>query len=235
MRLDKLLANSKLGSRREVKALIRSGIVEVNGITVKKPNHLVCPLSDKVEVEGQVVEYKEHYYVMLNKPAGVITATRDRYHETVVDILDDEFKILDLFPVGRLDRDTEGLVILTDDGKLAHQLLAPKKLVPKTYFAIIDGVVHSSDIELFEKGMPLSEDFTTLPAELNIIEPSKVYMTIYEGKFHQVKRMFEYIGKKVIYLKRVQMGNLKLDESLLPGESRELTEHEVNLLKSSIK
>ena len=235
MRLDRMLANSGVGSRKEVKSIIRRGIVEVNGDSIRKANHLVFPSSDIIEVDGRRIEYKENYYIMLNKPAGVVTATHDRFSETVIDILGHEFKSLDLFPIGRLDKDTEGLLILTTDGKLAHKLLSPKQLVPKTYFAIIDGVVDSSDIELFENGMPLAEDFTTIPAKLKIISPGKVHITIYEGKFHQIKRMFGYIGKKVVYLKRVQMGNLKLDENLLPGEARELTEHEVELLKSSIK
>lgn len=235
MRLDKLLANSGVGSRREVKALIRDGIVQVNGATITEAKYSVDPSFDVIEVEGERIEYKEYYYVMLNKPAGVITATHDRFYKTVIDILDDKYRKLGLFPVGRLDKDTEGLLILTTDGKLAHKLLSPKNLVPKTYFAIIDGVVDSSDIELFEKGMSLSEDFTTLPAQLEMITANKVYITIVEGKFHQIKRMFEYIGKKVVYLKRVKMGHLKLDENLLPGQSRELTKHEIKLLKSSTK
>lgn len=234
MRLDRFLSNSKVGSRKEVKTLIKEGLVEVNGITANRPDSIVYPQSDVIQVDGQKIEYREFHYIMLNKPAGVITATKDKHHNTVMDVLDDKFKSLDLFPVGRLDIDTEGLLILTNDGKLTHNILSPKKLVPKIYFAIIDGVLNKNDIELFKKGIPLSENYTTLPAKLDIIGPDRAYITIYEGKFHQIKRMFEYVNKKIIYLKRIQMGNLKLDETLSPGESRELTESEIELLKSSV-
>lgn len=235
MRLDRLLSNSGIGSRKEVKILIKRGEVQVNGTTIKKFNYPVSPSSDIVEVRGQRIDYKEFYYIMLNKPAGVITSTHDRFHKTVMDILDDNFKALDLFPVGRLDKDTEGLLILTNDGNLTHKLLSPKKFVSKKYFAIIDGSVTKDDVELFKKGVPLSEDFTTLPAQLDIVKPNEVYITIYEGKFHQIKRMFEYINKQVLYLKRVQMGNLKLDDDLSPGDARELTQYEIELLRSSIQ
>lgn len=234
MRLDKLLSNSKVGSRKEVKALIRERVVKVNGSIVDTPGLLVSPQSDVIEVGENKIEYREFHYIMLNKPAGVVTATRDRQHNTVIDILDDGFKFLDLFPIGRLDIDTEGLLILTNDGKLTHNLLSPKKLVPKIYFAIIDGILDKDDVEIFKKGIPLSKDYTSLPARLNIIGANRAYITIYEGKFHQIKRMFEYINKEVIYLKRIQMGNLKLDETLSPGEARELTKYEIKLLKSSV-
>ncbi|NLB41579.1 MAG: pseudouridine synthase, partial [Clostridiales bacterium] len=170
------------------------------------------------------------HYLMMNKPPGVISATWDRDTKTVIDLLSEPYNKFDLFPVGRLDKDTEGLLLLTNDGQLAHKLLSPKKQVPKTYYAEVSGKVVEYDIITFQQGIPLESDFTTLPAELVIIEAgdiSKVLVTLYEGKFHQVKRMFEAIEKNVLYLKRISMGNLKLDDNLPLGEYKELTEEEM--------
>ena len=230
-----MLAHSGFGSRKEVKVLIRQGLVKINGHVIRRVNHIVFPRSDSVYVDNMKVDYKEHHYIMLNKPSGVITSTKDRFSTTVIDILGDGLKGLGLFPIGRLDKDTEGLLILTTDGKLAHQLLSPRNYVPKRYLATVDGIITSSDIERFKHGIPLDEDFITLSSKLEIISPNSVYITIYEGKFHQVKRMLKYIGRKTLYLKRVQMGKLKLDENLAPGEARELTDNEIALLKSSVK
>jgi len=238
MRLDRYLASCGIGSRKEVKNIIRKGRVLVDNIPVKDSNYQVVPNESEVVVDGQRIVYKQFVYLMMNKPAGVISATSDNKCTTVIDLISESWAHRDLFPVGRLDKDTEGLLILTDDGLLTHKLLSPKKLVPKTYYAVIEGKVTNQDVELFKQGIQLEEDFTTLPSQLAILESndiSKVYITIYEGKFHQIKRMFEAVSKKVMYLKRISMGNLKLDENLSPGEFRELREEEIDLLKKSVE
>lgn len=233
MRLDKFLSNSGLGSRKEVKAIIKAGRVTVNDSIISNSGHIIGADS-QVMVDGEAIVYKEFYYLMLNKPAEVISATRDNLHETVVDLLPLQYHHLDLFPVGRLDIDTEGLLLLTNDGQLAHSLLSPRRRVPKTYYAEIEGQVTPEDIEAFKKGIAIDHDFTTLPAKLAILESShisKIEVTIFEGKYHQVKRMFQAVGKNVIYLKRISMGTLELDKNLAPGQVRELSEDEIDLLK----
>jgi 16S rRNA pseudouridine516 synthase len=233
-RVDKLLSNSGFGTRKEVKKLIKSGAVKIDGAVVTDSGMHVNPLNSLVEVGGEVVKYREYVYVMMNKPKGVISATYDKKHMTVVDILPDEYKCFNLFPVGRLDIDTEGLLILTNDGQLAHEILSPKKKVPKKYYAIIEGTVTKEDVQSFKKGVVLEDGYKTLPADLNILSSediSHVEVVIYEGKFHQVKRMFQGVNKKVKYLKRTEMGKLKLDSTLLKGECRELSKSEVDLLK----
>ncbi|HZJ82757.1 MAG TPA: pseudouridine synthase [Clostridia bacterium] len=236
MRLDRYLSNSGVGSRKQVKAIIKNGVVSVDNRIIKDSGSLVNPFKSQVMIEGEPIVYKEFYYLMLNKPAGVISSTRDTLHETVIDLLPAQYHHVDLFPVGRLDKDTEGLLLLTNDGQLAHSLLSPRKRIPKTYYATIKGKVTNKDVEIFEKGIELEEDFITLPAKLSIIESgdvSEIHVTIYEGKFHQVKRMFKAVDKEVIYLKRINMGNLALDEDLAPGEIRELSTNELASLKSS--
>lgn len=236
MRLDRFLSNAGIGSRKEVKALIKGQRVLVDNNIIKDPGYIIDPAKAKVMVDQQPVTYKKFYYLMLNKPAGVISATRDKLHPTVVELLPSQYQHLNLFPMGRLDKDTEGLLILTNDGQLAHRVLSPKNKVPKSYYAIIEGRVTPEDVECFQKGIKLDEDFTTLPAQLSILkscDKSEVQVTIFEGKYHQVKRMFEAVGKKVIYLKRISMGNLYLDEKLAPGQVRELSQHELNLLDIS--
>ena len=233
-RVDKLLSNSGFGTRKEVKKLIKSGAVKIDGAVVTDSGMHVNPLNSLVEVGGEVVKYREYVYVMMNKPKGVISATYDKKHMTVVDILPDEYKCFNPFPVGRLDIDTEGLLILTNDGQLAHEILSPKKKVPKKYYAIIEGTVTKEDVQSFKKGVVLEDGYKTLPADLNILSSediSHVEVVIYEGKFHQVKRMFQGVNKKVKYLKRTEMGKLKLDSTLLKGECRELSKSEVDLLK----
>ncbi|MCA1032411.1 rRNA pseudouridine synthase [Bacillus timonensis] len=238
MRLDKLLSNRGFGSRKEVKKLLKSGVVKVDDSIVKDPSFHVKPTEDTVTVHGDIIEYKEFIYLMMNKPPGVISATEDNNHETVIDILEVEDQLYEPFPVGRLDKDTEGLLLITNDGQLSHQLLSPKKHVPKTYFAVIDGEVSEEDIEAFKKGVVLDDGYETLPATLVILKTgirSDIEVTITEGKFHQVKRMFEAVGKKVVYLQRLSMGPLKLDETLELGEYRELTDEEVDSLKNAHK
>lgn len=235
MRLDKLLANMGYGSRKEVKKLLKDGVVKVDGTPIKDAKFHVNVEEQEVMIHGEVVEYKEFIYLMMHKPPGVISATEDDNHETVIDLLEMEDAIFDPFPVGRLDIDTEGFLLLTNDGKLAHQLLSPKKHVPKKYYAKVAGVVTEEDVKEFQKGVILDDGYETKPGELTILhsdEISEIELIITEGKFHQVKRMFESVGKKVIYLKRTEMGPLVLDEELELGQYRELTDEEVELLKT---
>ncbi|MCP8967503.1 pseudouridine synthase [Ectobacillus ponti] len=234
MRIDKILANMGYGSRKEVKKLLKESAVRVDGEVVKDAKQHVDPDRQEVTVYGQVVEYREYIYLLMNKPAGVISATEDDVHETVIDILEPEDAVFEPFPVGRLDKDTEGLLLLTNDGHLSHQLLSPKKHVPKTYYAHVRGRVTEEDMEAFKQGVTLDDGYETKPAELTILKPgemSEIELVITEGKFHQVKRMFEAVGKKVIYLKRTKMGPLELDEDLELGQYRELDEEEVAMLK----
>lgn len=232
IRLDKYLADMSIGTRTEVKKLIRQGKIKVDDNIVKSPEQKIDTATQKVFCEGQEVGYKEYEYYMLNKPAGYVSATTDAKDKTVLDLITDK-KRKDLFPVGRLDKDTEGLLLITNDGELAHRLLAPKKHVDKLYYAKVEGVVTEEDAKAFAEGVSIGEDEVTRPAVLEILKSddvSEIYLTIQEGKFHQVKRMFEAVGKKVIYLKRLSMGTLRLDENLKLGEYRMLTEEELEHL-----
>lgn len=234
MRLDKLLAHCGFGTRKEVKDYIKKGYVLVNNKVVKVDKTQVNPQEDVIEVDGEIIHYEEYVYYMLNKPQGYVSATEDNLHPTVVELIDDYYRN-DLFPVGRLDIDTEGLLILTNDGQLAHQLLSPKKHCPKIYYARIDGEVNNVDVERFRDGVVIDDDYLCKSAKLEILNvhqgKSEITVEIYEGKFHQVKKMFEAVGKKVEYLKRIQMKNLKLDENLNLGEYRRLTDEEIDRLK----
>lgn len=234
MRLDKLLAHCGFGTRKEVKDYIKKGYVLVNNKVVKVDKTQVNPQEDVIEVDGEIIHYEEYIYYMLNKPQGYVSATEDNLHPTVVELIDDYYRN-DLFPVGRLDIDTEGLLILTNDGQLAHQLLSPKKHCPKIYYARIDGEVNNVDVESFRDGVVIDDDYLCKSAKLEILNvhqgKSEITVEIYEGKFHQVKKMFEAVGKKVEYLKRIQMKNLKLDENLNLGEYRRLTDEEIDRLK----
>lgn len=237
MRIDKLLSNIGFGSRKEVKQLLKTGAVKIDGEPVKDPKTHVDPDQQQVTVNDERVEYKEFVYLLMNKPAGYLSATEDEYQETVIDLLEMEDAVFQPFPVGRLDKDTEGLLLLTNDGQLSHQLLSPKKHVPKTYYATILGEVTNDDVIEFKKGVELDDGYVTKPAKLEIISSgnqSIIHVTITEGKFHQVKRMFESVGKKVTYLKRISMGPIELDEEeLKTGEYRELTEEEVEALRDA--
>lgn len=233
LRLDKYLADMQVGTRSEVKQMIRKGLVTVDGLVIKKPEEKVDCESQVVTCGGVIVSYQQYEYYMLNKPAGVVSATEDPRDQTVIDLIEDRRR-KDLFPAGRLDKDTEGLLLITNDGALAHDLLSPKKHVDKKYYARIEGAVTEEDIKMFQEGVDIGEKKMTLPAVLTILrsgEESEITLTICEGKFHQVKRMFEAVGKKVTYLKRLSMGSLVLDEQLFPGEYRTLTEQELTQLK----
>ena len=234
IRLDKMLANLGYGTRKEVKDLVKDGAVEIDGKTVGDSGMQVNVEKSLIKVNGQEVRYREYIYIMLNKPQGVISATEDKRERTVIDLLKEAERAFKPAPVGRLDKDTEGFLLLTNDGQLAHQLLSPKKHIPKTYYADIRGRVTEEDALAFERGVVLDDGYKTMPAELEILsrgEQSSIHITIYEGKFHQVKRMFKAVGKEVVYLKRISMGQLKLDEGLELGEYRELTDEELSILK----
>ena len=258
IRLDKFLADAGAGTRSEVKIKIKKGQVTVNDEAAGKSDIKINPDCDEVCLDGKKLIYNEFEYFMLNKPQGVVSATKDDMDKTVIELIT-EAKRRDLFPVGRLDKDTEGLLIITNDGKLSNNLLAPGKHVDKTYFAIIDGEVTEDTVLRFDEGIDIGDDKPTAPAKLRIlyddkdeasdvvynsgdscddfvsdgIVKSKVEITITEGRYHQIKRMFEAVGMKVTYLKRLSMGSLSLDDSLKPGEYRRLTDEEIKLLNGS--
>lgn len=240
MRLDKFLVACAVGSRTEVKNFLKSGRVTVNGKKEKSAKLQINEDTDEICFDGQKLEYEEFVYYMMNKPQGVISATEDPKHKTVLDLMDDYARAKEVFPVGRLDIDTHGLLLLTNDGKLAHALLSPKRHVDKTYLAHINGVMTDADVETFAQGVPL-KDFTCQPAKLELVsvdtekEESLVRVTIAEGKFHQVKRMVAYCGKEVVDLQRLTMGILTLDEDLKRGEWRRLTKDELEGLLDSVR
>lgn len=245
MRLDKFLSEMKPGSRSQLKELIRSGQVSVNGSIVKSPEQKVDETKDLIRVQGEELTYRKYVYYMLNKPTGVVSATRDNVSRTVLDLLKSTDRRLDLFPVGRLDKDTEGLLLLTNDGELAHRLLSPKKHVDKTYHVTAAQPLSAEDIRRLEEGVDIGEERPTRPATVQPFPPedeakgadfpenavgNEILLTIHEGKFHQVKRMLAAVGNSVTALKRVSFAGLLLDPSLQPGEYRELTMQEVALL-----
>lgn len=271
IRLDKMLGNLGYGTRSGIKALVKERAVSVNGVRAKDPGMQIDPERDEVVLNGERIEYREHVYVLLNKPAGYVSATEDVRDRTVLELLDEDTNVFMPFPVGRLDKDTEGLLLLTNDGKLAHELLSPKKHVPKTYRAIVAGEVGEEQKRAFLNGVTLDDGYVTLPAELAVLsvvrageefsppemaeaaermagQPalrgpelaeaqregkplSWIELTIMEGKYHQVKRMFQAVGQEVIYLRRVAMGPVQLAASLAPGDWRELTEEELTALR----
>lgn len=233
-RLDKILSNMGYGSRKDVKQYIKEGLVKVNESIILDNGYKVNPYEESIFFKGEEILYRKYIYLMMNKPGGLVSSTEDPHAETVIDLLDEEYLIYKPFPVGRLDKDTEGLMLLSNDGKLAHELLSPKKGVNKTYYAKIDGYVEEKHIGIFQEGVLLEDGYKTLPAVLEIIESdifSEILLTIQEGKYHQVKRMFESISMRVIYLKRVSMGDLALDSNLELGQYRELTGEELKILK----
>lgn len=234
MRIDKILARLGYGSRKDIKKILKTINVEVNGKQIKDPKFQVDTELDQIIIDKEPVIYNEKLYFMLNKPEGVISATTDPDHRTVLDLIRAEDRRKDLFPIGRLDKDTTGLLLITNDGELAHQLLSPKKHVEKKYWARIDGHVTTEDIAAFNNGVVLGDGYTAMPAKLSILQAgpySEIEVVIQEGKFHQIKRMFLARGKKVLQLKRLGMGSLILDPSLPEGEYRELTGVELTYLK----
>ena len=238
LRLDRALADMQAGTRSQVKELIRKKRITVNGDIVTKPEFKVDTDKDTIFLDDKCLSYTEYEYYMLNKPAGVISATEDKSQQTVIDLIKTR-KRKDLFPVGRLDKDTEGLLLITNDGALAHNLLSPGKHVDKTYYSIVKGRIDKDVVDTFAKGFIVDKELTAMPSKLEIIsynsdkDCSEVNITIQEGKFHQIKRMFAAVGSEVLFLKRLSFGSLGLDNTLKPGEYRSLTETEVNLLKNN--
>ncbi len=234
MRLDKCLADCGLGTRSEVKSLLKAKRITVNGKVVTNGKVQVNPETDEILFDGEAIQYEEFVYIMMNKPKGVVSATEDNLHKTVLDLIDPLYFKKRVFPVGRLDIDTHGLLLLTNDGELAHRLLSPKKHVTKIYQARVEGVMTAEDAVAFEKGIVLSDGTECMPARLDILsttqDESIVQIHLKEGKFHQVKRMVKACGKTVVDLQRLTMGPLKFDESLALGESRPLTEEELESL-----
>lgn len=234
IRLDKFLADMNVGTRSQVKQMIRKKLVTVNGATALRPEQKIDSDRDLVMAGGKTIYYEKYRYILLHKPAGYVSATRDEREKTVLDLIPEAMR-KNLFPVGRLDKDTEGLMLLTDDGELAHRLLSPAHHVDKTYYADVEGEVTKEDQSAFEEGLDIGDEDLTLPARLEIIssspERSSTLVTIQEGRFHQIKRMFAARGKKVVYLKRLSMGPLLLDDSLSRGMYRRLTEEEMEALQ----
>ena len=229
MSIDKYISGCGYASRKDVKKLIKQGLVFIDSEVCKKPEEQTDENSI-VEVDGERLIYREFVYLMLNKPQGCVSAVYDKKYPVVTEFVPEEYAHFEVYPVGRLDIDTEGLLILTNDGQFAHEMTSPKKDVYKRYFAVLDKPMEEKDVEIFAGGMEFKE-FTAKSAKLEITEnPNEVYIEIAEGKFHQVKRMCERVGKTVTYLKRVAIGNLKLDESLEKGEVRELTKDELDML-----
>ncbi len=233
MRLDRFLAVNKYGTRLEVKKILRAGRVTVDGQVIKKPEYKLDEDTAEVTVDGRPVKYEKYHYIMLYKPTGCVSSTYEKGERSVLSYID-EIYAGDLFPVGRLDKDTQGLLLLTDDGALAHQLLSPTKHVDKRYYVELERDVREDAILQFQKGIDIGDGDRTMPAILELTShPRHVYVTLHEGRYHQIKRMFEALDNRVVNLKRISMKELLLDESLKPGEYRKLTEEEVIKLKAS--
>jgi 16S rRNA pseudouridine516 synthase len=233
-RLDKVLSNMGEGSRKEVQKIIKKGLVKIDGNTINKPEFKFDPKLSKIEVGTREIEYRQYIYLMLNKPKGMISSTDDPRESVVLELLDDNYRNFKPFPVGRLDKDTTGLLLITNDGELAHRLTSPKHQIGKTYYVEVEGLVLEEHVEIFNSGISLDDGYFTKPAELDIISSdsiSKINLTIYEGKYHQVKRMFGALRMRVINLKRINLGPIFLDTALLEGNYRELKEEEIKLLK----
>ena len=234
-RIDKILSNLGHGTRKEVKGLLKKGRIEVDGVIASDSAMKVDPDKSVIKIDGEEIRYRKNIYLIMNKPAGVISATVDNHDETVIDLIDEQYHAFKPFPIGRLDKDTVGLLLITNDGELNHKLIAPKNHVDKVYYAEINKFVDEADIATFKKGVVIDDGYKCMPAILKVLNAdengSEVMITIQEGKFHQVKRMFESVDKKVVFLRRTSFGPLKLDENLAEGQYRELSEEELNSLK----
>jgi len=234
-RIDKILSNLGHGTRKEVKVLCKKGKVEVDGVITSDSAMKIDPDKVVIKVSGEEINYRKFIYLIMNKPSGVVSATVDNHDETVIDLIDEGLRAFKPFPIGRLDKDTVGLLLITNDGELNHKLIAPKNHVDKVYYAEINKFVDESDVAKFKKGVVIDDGYKCMPAILEVLKAdedgSEIMVTIQEGKFHQVKRMFESVDKKVVFLRRVSFGPLKLDENLSEGQYRELSEDEITLLK----
>ena len=233
MRLDKYLAHAGFGTRSEVKKIISKGLVEVNGVVIQKDDQKIDEKNDEIIVAGEVSTYTKHVYLMLHKPAGVISSNYDPVHKTTKDLIHG-YDHVQTFPVGRLDLDTEGLLIITNDGLLAHQLLSPRYHVDKTYYVEFSGEYKAIYTQLFETGVTLEDGYLCMPSKIELLSDNSALLTIKEGKYHQVKRMFMVLDMTVTYLKRVSFGPIKLDENLKKGTFRTLTEDEITALKKVV-
>ena len=231
IRLDKYLADAQLGTRSAVRQLLKKGLITVNGEIIKKPEFKIDPACDRVCFDTQEISPEHEVYYMLNKPSGVVSATRDNHDRTVLDLFEQQDRRPDLSPVGRLDKDTVGLLLITNDGALSHRLLSPRRHVDKTYFVRVNGVITEQMTEAFAAGLDIGDEKSTLPARLERLSENEAAVTIHEGRFHQIKRMFHAAGCEVIYLKRLSMGSRLLDESLPEGSYRKLTPEEIRQLK----
>jgi 16S rRNA pseudouridine516 synthase len=230
-RLDKILSNQGFGSRKQIHCQIRNGDVKINGRVINNPELKLDPETASIEIKGKSISISRFIYIMLNKPAGVLTATRDKKAETVLNLVPQKLKRPGLFPTGRLDKDTEGLLIITDDGNFAHQMLSPKKHIPKTYLAKLQSPIDNTARQKFTEGIVIDDGYKCMPAQLIILEPYLAELTICEGKFHQVKRMFQAIGNEVISLKRTRFGNLFLDNQLKAGECRLISQEDIDNIR----
>lgn len=234
MRLDKLLCEMKIGTRSQVKTYIRQGLVLVNGMPVRQSDLKVEEASDEIVFRGSILHYRKFFYYMLNKPPGTVSATRDKLAPTVIALLGDAYRE-DIFPVGRLDRDTTGLLLLTNDGALAHRLLAPGRHVDKTYHVTLEKKFSGEAADLLQQGVDIGDEKPTMPAHVRMLNDHTILLTIHEGRYHQVKRMLAAVGNHVLALQRIAFGSLELDGSLKPGQFRELTEEEVDSLKECVE
>lgn len=230
-RIDKILSSQNIATRSETKNLIKKGLIKVNDLTVLKPDEKFDPEKSEITVNEKIINYKKHLYIIMNKPAGVLSASRDKHEKTVIDLLSSDLHRANLFPAGRLDKDTEGLILITDDGEFAHKILSPKNHVYKLYEAECDKMLTVEDVKHFAEGITAG-DISFLPAEMKIIGKNTALVEICEGKFHQIKRMFKSIGAEVTHLKRLRIGEFTLDKSLSPGEYRELKSEEINMFLS---
>ncbi len=234
-RIDKILSNLGHGTRKEVKGLLKKGRVEIDGVVASDSAMKIDPDKAVIKLDGEEIKYRKFIYLIMNKPSGVVSATVDNHDETVIDLLEEKYHSFKPFPIGRLDKDTVGLLLITNDGELNHKLIAPKNHVDKVYYAEINKFIDDKDIASFKKGVTIDDGYKCMPAILEVLNAnengSEVMVTIQEGKFHQVKRMFESVDKKVVFLRRVSFGPLKLDENLPEGQYRELSEEEINSLK----
>ena len=226
LRIDKIIADCGSASRRDAATLIKRGAVLANGVRVKSPSEKYDTETDNITVNGEQISYQKFHYIMLNKPSGYVSSTEDIREKTVLELLDENLRKQKLFPAGRLDKDAVGLLILTNDGQYAHNIISPNKKVDKTYFVRVDGVLTQDDCRSFEEGIVLKDGLVCRPGKLTIVSESEAYVRIHEGKYHQVKRMMASLGKPVLYLKRCSIGALSLDGSLKPGEYREMSESE---------
>lgn len=225
MRLDKFFSSQNIATRKEVKSLLKLGLISVNNSVNLKPEQKIDTHNDVIKLEGKVINYKKYIYIMLNKPKGVVSATNDTKHKTVLDLVPHDMYRPNLFPAGRLDKDTTGFVLITDDGEFAHKILSPKSHIDKTYHAVFDGNITKNQIELFENGVTLEDGYKCLPAKIKVLEDKEnplVEIIICEGKYHQIKRMATAIGRRVLELKRVKMGNLELFKDLQEGDCVEI-------------